>query len=90
MFSSNFLNIFIFNGLIKPTATVWELGAAFKGTIYEECVYGGTIPHRDYNIQALDLLLLEEKDWSPGVGHTGGSTANSNFSANSNLYSKRL
>ncbi len=50
----------------------------------------GTIPHRDYNIQALDLLYLEEKGRSPGVGHTGGSTANSNFSANSNLYSKRL
>jgi hypothetical protein len=35
---------------------LWEPGAAFKGTIYEECVYGGTIPHRDFNIQALDLL----------------------------------
>ncbi len=35
---------------------LWGPGAAFKGTIYEECVYGGTIPHKDFNIQALDLL----------------------------------
>jgi hypothetical protein len=53
-------------------------------------VYGGAIPHKNYNIQALDLLWLEEKCRLRGMGHTGGSTANSNFSANSNLYSKRL
>jgi hypothetical protein len=35
---------------------LWEPGAAFKGTLYEECMYGGTIAHRDYKIQALDLL----------------------------------
>jgi hypothetical protein len=43
-----------------------------------------------YDIQALDLLWLEGKCRSRGMGHTGGSTANSNFSADSNLYSKRL
>jgi hypothetical protein len=39
-----------------PSNILWELGAAFKGAIYEECMYGGKIPHRDYSIQALDLL----------------------------------
>jgi hypothetical protein len=53
-------------------------------------VYGGAIPHRNYNVQALDLLWLEEKCRSRRMGHTGGSTANLNFSANLNLYSKRL
>jgi hypothetical protein len=33
---------------------------------------------------------LEEKCRSRGVGHTGGSSANSNISENLNLYSNRL
>ncbi len=35
---------------------LWEPAAAFKGTIYEESVYGVAILYKTYNIQALDLL----------------------------------
>jgi hypothetical protein len=55
-----------------------------KGTVYEKCVYGGTILPKAYNIQALDLRYLEEK------GHTVGSASISSILANLNLYSKQL
>ncbi len=35
---------------------LWEPAAAFKGTVYEECVYGVAILYKNYNIHALDLL----------------------------------
>jgi hypothetical protein len=34
----------------------WEPAAAFKETIYEKCVYGGTVQRKAYNIHVLDLL----------------------------------
>jgi hypothetical protein len=54
-------------------------------------VYGIPKLHKDNNIQALDLLYSSLKiNADPAGGHTGGSTANLNISANSNFFSKQL
>ncbi len=37
---------------------LWEHAVAFKGTVYEKCVYSRTILPKAYNIHALDLLYV--------------------------------
>jgi hypothetical protein len=48
---------------------LWEHAVAFKGTVYEKCVYGRTIQPKAYNIHALDRSSLKKK-----ADHPGGAT----------------
>jgi hypothetical protein len=60
----------------------FSLDSTFKETIYENCVYGRPLLPEDYNIHALDPLLLAEKRPILQERPHKRSALNSNTSAN--------
>jgi hypothetical protein len=72
--------------LLDRLKILLQLAAAFKRTVYEKWLYGGTMLPKAYNVQAVDLLYLKEKGRSCEGATLGGLSLNTNISANSNLY----
>jgi hypothetical protein len=65
-----------------------EHAVALKGTIYEKCVYGGTILSKDYNIHILKICSSVKKKVDPG-GATPGHRLRIRISRRNRTYIRK-